>query len=114
MVVIPGWRFAQYLAVACGLIRRYGAREPTVAQALLRMLSACAVAIPDDPRRRRAIEEQAGMIVAEAERLTDRREDLAVVFAEAESIRRALDAGRLGPDGLGGQLADTPATPPPS
>jgi uncharacterized membrane protein len=63
-VVIPGWRFSQYLAVACGLIRRYGSREPTVTQALLRMLGACAVLVSEDPRRWAAIEQQAGMIVA--------------------------------------------------
>jgi uncharacterized membrane protein len=112
-VVVPGWRFSQYLAVACGLIRRYGSREPTVTQALLRMLGACAVLVREDPRRWAAIEQQAGMIVAEAERLTDRREDLAVVYAEAESVRRALEARRSGPDGTGGRLAETPTTPPP-
>jgi uncharacterized membrane protein len=35
-VIVPGHRFPQYLAVMCGLIRRYGAREPTIAHALLR------------------------------------------------------------------------------
>ena len=36
-VIVPGRRFPEYLAVMCGLIRRYGAREPTVADALLRL-----------------------------------------------------------------------------
>src|SRR5215468_3115928 len=49
-VIVPGRRFPEYLAVTCGLIRRYGAREPTVAHALLRLLSSCAVAT-DDPER---------------------------------------------------------------
>jgi Predicted membrane protein (DUF2254) len=40
--IIPGRRFGEYLAVMCGLIRRYGAGEPTVAHALLRLLGSCA------------------------------------------------------------------------
>jgi uncharacterized membrane protein len=113
VVMIPGWRFSQYLAVACGLIRRYGCREPTVAQALLRMLGACAMAVRDDPRRLAAIDEQARMIVGEAERLTDRREDLAVVYVEADSVRRVLRDKRVGTGGLDGGVAGTPSTPGP-
>src|SRR5262249_27916874 len=37
-VIVPGRRFPEYLATMCGLIRRYGSREPTVAYALLRLL----------------------------------------------------------------------------
>jgi uncharacterized membrane protein len=110
-VIVPGWRFSQYLAVACGLIRRYGAREPTVAQALLRMLGAVAMAVPDDPRRRKAIEEQAAMILEESERLTDRREDLAVVHAEADTLRHALDASSRRPGAVDGQPASTAPRP---
>ena len=46
---------AQYLAVACGLIRRYGAREPTVAQAMLRLLADSAAVVHDEPERFSAI-----------------------------------------------------------
>ena len=35
----------------CGLIRRYGAGEPTVAQAMLRLLVDCSAAVGDDPDR---------------------------------------------------------------
>jgi uncharacterized membrane protein len=49
-VIIPGRRFGEYLAVMRGLIRRYGAGEPTVAHALLRLLSSCA-AVAADARR---------------------------------------------------------------
>jgi uncharacterized membrane protein len=41
-VIVPGRRFGEYLATICGLIRRYGAGEPTVAHALLRLLGNCA------------------------------------------------------------------------
>jgi uncharacterized membrane protein len=91
-VIVPGWRFSQYLAVACGLIRRYGAREPTVAQAMLRLLEDSAAAVRDDPERFKAIEEQARMVVAEAERAAAEPADLAIVHAEAESLRRVLAA----------------------
>ena len=49
-VIVPGRRFPDYLAVMCGLIRRYGAREPTVAHAMLRLLGNCAAVAGDDPR----------------------------------------------------------------
>ena len=67
-VIIPGRRFGEYLAVMCGLIRRYGASEPTVAHALLRLLSSGAVVAADDPEHCAAIEEQARIIVSDAER----------------------------------------------
>ena len=63
-VIVPGRRFGEYLAVMCGLIRRYGASEPTVAHALLRLLSSCAAVAADDPEQCAAIEEQARIIVA--------------------------------------------------
>ena len=57
VVIVPARRFGDYLAVMCGLIRRYGAAEPTVAHALLRLLGNCAAFAGDDPERRTAIEE---------------------------------------------------------
>jgi hypothetical protein len=67
-VIVPGRRFPDYLAVMCGLIRRYGAREPTVADALLRLLGACADVAGNDPELCTAIEDQARIIIADAER----------------------------------------------
>jgi uncharacterized membrane protein len=93
-ITILGWRFSQYLAVACGVIRRYGAREPTVAQAMLRLLGDSAAVLRDDPERFLAIEEQARMVVTEVERNATEPADLAVVRAEAESVRRVLAARR--------------------
>jgi len=88
-VIVPGRRFPEYLAVMCGLIRRYGAREPTVAHALLRLLSNCAVAT-DDPERCVAIEEQARIIVADAEREVAQPIDLAFAHAEAETVHQRI------------------------
>jgi uncharacterized membrane protein len=85
-VTIPGRRFADYLGTMCGLIRRYGAREPTVAQALLRLLGNCAAVASNDPERQAAIQEQARLVVAEAERTVTEPADLSIVYVEAEKL----------------------------
>jgi len=89
-VIVPARRFGDYLAVMCGLIRRYGASEPTVANALLRLLGSCAAVAGDDPERRAAIEEQARIIVADAEREVAQPADLALTHAEAQSVLHAV------------------------
>jgi len=89
-VIVPGRRFPEYLAVMCGLIRRYGAREPTVAHALLRLLGNCAAVAGDDRERCAAIEEQAHIVVADAEREVAQPTDLALAHGEAESVRQAV------------------------
>jgi uncharacterized membrane protein len=89
-LIIPGRQFPEYLAVMCGLIRRYGAREPTVAHALLRLLSNCAAVVADDRERCAAIEEQARIVVADAEREVAQPTDLAFAHAEAESVHQVV------------------------
>jgi uncharacterized membrane protein len=89
-VIVPGWRFPDYLTVMCGLIRRYGASEPTVAGALLQLLAACAGVADGDPELCMAIEEQARLIVADTEREVPQPADLVPVRAEAEVVRLAL------------------------
>jgi uncharacterized membrane protein len=89
-VIVPGWRFSGYLGVMCGLIRRYGASEPTVASALLGLLAACADVADGDAEICAAIEEQAAIIVADAEREVPQPADLVPVRAEAEVVRLAL------------------------
>ena len=49
VVIVPGRRFGDYLATMCGLLRRYGCAEPTVALALLGLLHKCATVLADDP-----------------------------------------------------------------
>jgi uncharacterized membrane protein len=97
-VAIPGRRFADYLATMCGLIRRYGSREPTVVAALLRLLANCAAVAGGDPERLAAIEEQAHAVVAAAEREIVQPEDLAPVRVQAEAVRAAVAACRPAPD----------------
>jgi uncharacterized membrane protein len=89
-VIVPGRRFPEYLAVMCGLIRRYGASEPTVASALLRLLPACADVADGDTEICAAIEEQAAIIIADAEREIPQPADLAPVLADAEMVRLAV------------------------
>jgi uncharacterized membrane protein len=74
----------------CGLIRRYGAGEPTVAHALLRLLGSCAALAGDDPERYAAIEDQARIVIADAEREVAQPADLALAHAEAEAVRQAV------------------------
>jgi uncharacterized membrane protein len=89
-VIVPGRRFPEYLAVMCGLIRRYGASEPTVADALLRLLGACADVAGNDPELCAAIEDQAHIIIADAEREIPQPADLISAHAEAETLRQAV------------------------
>ena len=103
-VIVPGRRFPEYLATMCGLIRRYGAGEPTVAHALLRLLGNCAAVASDDPERCAAIEEQAHIVIADAEREVAQPLDLALAHAEAEAVRQVV-AGH-------GPMSHTPARGP--
>ena len=86
MVLVPGRRFGEHVAVLCGMIRRYGASEPIVCMALLRLLSSCAALIGDDPARRAPIEKQVTLIVLDAERKIGQPDDLHAVRAAAEAI----------------------------
>jgi uncharacterized membrane protein len=92
-VVVPGRRFGDYLETMCGLIRRYGAREPTVAQALVRLLVDCSAVVGDDPERRSAIRTQARLIIAEADRQVAEPADLTLVHAEATPLLGASSDG---------------------
>jgi uncharacterized membrane protein len=112
VVIVPGRRFPEYLAVMCGLIRRYGAREPTVAHALLRLLGNCAAVAGDDPERCAAIEEQAHIIVADAEREVAQPTDLAFAHAEAEAVRQVVAGHRAASHPPAGR-PDEPRTPSP-
>jgi uncharacterized membrane protein len=98
-VVVPGRRFGDYLATMCGLVRRYGAGEPIVSAALLRLLASCAAVEGPDPDRMAVIEGQARIVVEDAEREVRQPADLAVVHAEAAAVRAAV--ARQAPRGSG-------------
>ena len=74
----------------CGLIRRYGNHEPTVAEALLRLLAACADVAGAEPEMCTAIAEQARIIIADAERGIPQPADLTSARAGAQSVYKAV------------------------
>jgi uncharacterized membrane protein len=94
-VIVPGRRFADYLPGMCGLIRRFGGAEPTVCVALLQLLEKCAVVVGDDAIRRAAIEKQADLILADAERRIALADDLLLVQTATEAVRKAGPKGTL-------------------
>jgi uncharacterized membrane protein len=96
VLVVPARRFAEHLALGVGLLRRYGAGEPTVIAALLRLLTACAALSLEDSRRWAAIEEQGRLLVDAAEASVRQAADLAPVHAEAETLQRVLAGRRAG------------------
>jgi uncharacterized membrane protein len=112
VVIVPARRFPDYLAVMVGLIRRYGAGEPTVANALLRLLGNCAAVAGDDPELRAAIEKQARIIVADAEREVAQPADLGFTHAEAESVFRAVARHGSRPQPPAGQPGEPPSGEP--
>jgi uncharacterized membrane protein len=90
VVLVPGRRFDEHLTLGCGLIRRYGAGEPTVAYAVLRMLATCAELAGDDQVKRAAVAREAVLLLEAAERETVVEADLTSVRREAEVVRRAV------------------------
>lgn len=104
VVIVPARRFGDYLATMCGLIRRYGAAEPTLTTALLRLLGNCAAVLPDDPPRWDALDEQAELILADAGREIAQPADLRQVRAAYEELQASISAYRT-------RTADRPPLP---
>jgi uncharacterized membrane protein len=90
LVIVPGRRFGDYLATACGLIRRYGCAEPTVSLALLGLLDGCAAVLTDDPARWAAVGEQADLVLADATREIAQPADLTPVAAAGAELMRQV------------------------
>ncbi len=102
-VVVPASRFETYLGVPCGLIRRYGAGEPTVSLALLRLLAGCGAAVGPGSPRWAAIDREAALVLAAAEKSVREPADLALVRAKAGSLRRSAAALAGHPGGWPGE-----------
>ena len=91
VIIVPGRRFGDYLSTMCGLIRRYGAAEPTLVLALLQLLESCAAVLPDsDPARWAAIAEQTGLILDDAARMIAQPADLTPVQNAADALQRVV------------------------
>jgi uncharacterized membrane protein len=86
-VVVPGRTFGDYLSTMCGLIRRYGASEPTVSLALLRLLDSCASVLPPGHPRQADVWTQAELIVTDAQSQVANPADLAPVLTAAQALR---------------------------
>jgi uncharacterized membrane protein len=81
-VIMHAPSFADYAELACDLIRRYGAAEPTVSAALLTLLRN-AQALVNDPDRIQVLASQARLILGDAEQLTRQPADLLQVRDQA-------------------------------
>jgi uncharacterized membrane protein len=92
VVILPSRRFDEMLGMACGLIRRYGSREPTVLLALFRLLGNCIEFIGDNTARAEVIREQAELILAAGKRDIAQPEDLVALRAGFEAVERHLPA----------------------
>jgi uncharacterized membrane protein len=84
-VVVHAPSFRDYTDLACGLIRRYGASEPTVTAALLRMLQDVHDLVTD-PDRLQVLAAEARLVVSDAERATLQPADLRVVREQATPL----------------------------
>lgn len=91
VVQLPARTAAEHLASGVGLIRRYGASEPTLVQALLRLLTAVAPAMAaDDADALDVVEEQTERLLAAAGRSIEEAADLDVFAAEQRALRETL------------------------
>jgi uncharacterized membrane protein len=95
-VAVPGRPLSELLAKGFGLLRRYGADEPTVVQALLRLLSTVASTGAAAPELWVVLEREADLLISAAEREVLEPADLAVIYAEADTLRHVLSARRAG------------------
>jgi uncharacterized membrane protein len=90
LVAVPARSFAENLALGLGLIRRFGAAEPTVIAALLRLVAAVLEATGAEPDRWTAIENEADLLVAAAERTIVEPVDLQMVHRERAAVEQLL------------------------
>jgi len=84
--VARGAVFADYLELTCAQVRRYGAAEPAVSLALLRLLGKVAVAAAEAPERLAAVRGQARLVLADAEAKVAQPADLAPIRALAAPL----------------------------
>jgi uncharacterized membrane protein len=88
-VVVPGRDLAYFVELATGQVRRYGANEPRVARALLRVLASTGRFCRDDAGRA-VIAEHVRLVMEAAERGIVQAADLQPVTAHGESVLRSI------------------------
>jgi len=94
LVIVPGRRFGDYLSTMCGLIRRYGSKEPTLSVALLGLLDNCAALLPVNSPRWDDLDEQADLILADATREVAQPADLYAVVAATADLKTRVKQSR--------------------
>jgi uncharacterized membrane protein len=94
VVVLTASRFETFLSVPCGQVRRYGAGEPTVSLALLRLLATCGVVLDPTSPRWATLEREAALVLADAERTIGQPADLVLLREKVRSLRRTTAALR--------------------
>ena len=87
-LVVPDRDITYYPDLVCGQVRRYGRHEPTVLNALLRMLRDVATATRDDEQRA-AVDVQVDLVTAEVSSSLSRY-DVDTVEDMARRVRQAL------------------------
>jgi len=87
LMIVPGRQFGDYLATMCGLIRRYGSKEPTLSVALLGLLDDCAALLPMNSPRWDDLDEQAELVLADATREIAQPADLGAVVAATADLK---------------------------
>lgn len=95
-IALPRPGLAEYISLSCDQIRRYGAAEPAVMEALLRMLVDIARLARSDEQRA-AVALQSRLIMQDADRETAQGEDLHTVRELAGLVTEAL-RGRPRPE----------------
>jgi len=90
LVAVPARSFTEYLALFAGLIRRFGASEPTVIAAMLRLLVVTVEAMGVEPDRWAAVENEADLLVVAAQRAVIEPADLEVVNRERAALQHLL------------------------
>jgi uncharacterized membrane protein len=93
-VTVPRRSFAEHLSLGVGLIRRYGAAEPTVICALLRLLTAALHTTGRQPQRWEAIETETALLLVAADRETAESADLTDVHSATAALRQELKLRR--------------------
>ncbi|MDQ3986686.1 MAG: DUF2254 domain-containing protein [Actinomycetota bacterium] len=88
-VAVPHPDFDHYLELACGQIRRFGAKEPAVLRALVRLLADVGAGATIAARRE-SVASQVRLVLADAQREIPQRSDLATVeeLAALSSVER--------------------------
>jgi uncharacterized membrane protein len=88
-VAVAGATFDNYLELACGQVRRYGAGEPAVVSALLSMLGGVGAQLSEGWRRQ-AVRAQLDAIVTDAHTAIQSAHDAAIVRERADRVAAAL------------------------